>query len=229
MKCSYDFERPAIAVDTVVFGYQNAELYLLLIERGIEPYKGMWVLPGGFVRIDESLEAAALRELTEESGVENIYLEQLYSFGSLNRDPRERVISVAYFALVKAQNFRLQASTDAKDSKWFSVKKLPRLAFDHRQIVQVAKQRLQNKMLYEPLGFELLPENFTLTELQTLYEAIAERKLDKRNFRKKILSFGVLRESGKKLKNVAHRAPSLYQFDAQAFKKLQKNGVQFEI
>ncbi len=229
MKFTYDYARPALAVDIVVFGYQAGELFLLLIERGVEPFKGEWALPGGFVKLDETLEQAALRELSEETGVKNVYLDQLYTFGAVDRDPRGRVISVSYFALVKASRHHLRATTDAAGTKWFSISKIPSLAFDHKKIVKLALGRLQRKILYEPIGFKLLPTNFTLTELQSLYEAILGRKLDKRNFRKKILSFGVLRELKKKLENVPHRSPSLFEFDAQKYKKINKSGVDFEI
>jgi 8-oxo-dGTP diphosphatase len=229
MKHSYEFPRPAVAADVVVFGYQDSELSLLLIERGLEPFKGMWALPGGFVRVEETLEEAAMRELAEEAGVKDVYLEQLYTFSSLQRDPRERVISVSYFALVKPSHYELAASTDATNAKWFPVAELPDLAFDHSEIVETALKRLQGKVRYEPLGFELLPASFTLTQLQSLYEAILRRSLDKRNFRKKILSLGILRELNKKIENVPHRSPSLYKFDSSAYRKMKKAGIQLEI
>jgi 8-oxo-dGTP diphosphatase len=229
MSFSYEYPRPAVTVDTVVFGYQEQALWLLLIERGIQPFKGEWALPGGFVRVEENLEEAAYRELKEEAGVSDVYLEQLYTFGRVDRDPRERVISVSYFALVKPSTHEPVASTDAIRAKWFRFDELPKLAFDHKEIVATALTRLRNKARYEPIGFELLPKAFTLTQLQDLYETLAGEKMDKRNFRKKILATGVLKETDKKLTNVAYRAPQLYKFDAAKYKTLSRTGFKFEI
>lgn len=229
MKYCYEFPRAALAVDIVVFGYQEDELSLLLIERGIKPYKGMWALPGGFLQNKETLEEAAIRELSEEAGVRDVYLEQLYTFSAVDRDPRERVVTVAYFALVKPSLYKLQATTDARSAKWFPANKLPKLAFDHAQIVEKARLRLKGKVRYEPIGFELLPSSFTLSQLQNLYENILERSLDKRNFRKKILALGVLRELNKKVENVPYRSPALYKFDVAEYKRMTKAGIQLEI
>jgi 8-oxo-dGTP diphosphatase len=228
MKYQYEFARPALAVDIVVFGYENNELFLLLIERGIDPFKGSWALPGGFLRGDETLKAAAVRELSEEAGVNDLYLEQLYTFDEVERDPRERVISVGYLALVKPSGHELRATTDAVSAKWFSVSKLPDLAFDHQKIVELALQRLRSKLRYEPLGFELLPSQFTLTQLQQLYETILGREIDKRNFRKKVLSLGVLRELDKKIEKLPHRAPTLYRLDLVAYRRIKKSGEEIE-
>lgn len=226
---SYEYPRPALTVDVVVFGYQEAGLSLLLIKRGIEPFKDQWALPGGFVRVDESLEDAARRELREEAGVSDVYLEQLYTFGDLNRDPRERVVTVAYFALVKPTAYQVTASTDAQSARWFMLDKLPKLAFDHQRIVATARSRMKNKLRYEPIGFELLPEAFTLTQLQALYETVLDESLDKRNFRKKILSLGILKELNKKLSHVPYRAPALYQFNTKKYRTLVNEGLKFEI
>ncbi len=218
----------ALAVDTVVFGYTEGELYLLLIERGIEPFKGNWALPGGFIREDESLEQAARRELHEETRVDAIYLEQLYTYGEPKRDPRYRVVSVAYFALVRVEGHNIQAGTDAQHARWFPVSELPKLAFDHAHIVAQAKNRLQSKVRYEPLVFNLLPEEFTLFQLQQIFEAVLGEPLDKRNFRKKILSYGFLKE-GRKLRNVHFRSPSLYRFDQIKYERMRKRGEFFAL
>ncbi|MES2966079.1 MAG: NUDIX domain-containing protein [Bdellovibrionota bacterium] len=233
MSFNYEFARPALAVDIVVFGYRGPDagegLSLLLVKRGIEPFKDRWALPGGFVQMNETLEEAATRELREEAGLKNVFLEQLYSFGNLDRDPRERVVSVSYFALVQPSKFELKATTDTIDAKWFPLEKLPKLAFDHAEIIKVAIQRLRNKIRYEPIGFELLPRKFTLTQFQSLYETILDQKLDKRNFRKKILSYGILKELDDKLENVPYRAPSLYSFDETKYRALVKSGYKYEI
>lgn len=225
--CQYP--RAALTVDCVVFGFDEGDLKLLLIQRDLAPFAGRWALPGGFVHVDESLDDAALRELREETGVSRVYLEQVYTFGRPDRDPRERVVSVAYYALVKLSLHRVKAATDARNAAWFDVSDLPRLAFDHEEIIPVALQRLKNKMRYEPIGFELLPPKFTLTQLQHLYEAILEAPLDKRNFRKKILATDLLIETGEIEKDVAHRAARLYCFDEAKYRQLRKKGFLFEI
>src|SRR5881296_3787984 len=187
MPYTYKYPRPALTVDCVVFGFDEGELKILLIARGLEPFKGRWALPGGFVRVDETLDAAARRELQEEAGLTNVFLAQLYTFGAVDRDPRERVVSVAYYALVKLSEHEAKAATDAANARWFPVSKVPRLAFDHGEILSMALARLKGKVRYQPIGFELLPPKFTLSQLQHLYEAILETPLDKRNFRKKII------------------------------------------
>src|SRR5919201_2503311 len=192
MAVTYEYPRPALTVDAVVFGLDDEDLKVLLIQRGLEPFKGKWALPGGFVRVDETLDEAARRELAEEAGLEGVFLEQLYTFGAVNRDPRERVVSVAYYALVKLAAHETKAATDAADARWFPISKVPKLAFDHADILATALARLKGKVRYQPIGFELLPPKFTLSQLQHLYEAVLETPLDKRNFRKKVLSFGLL-------------------------------------
>src|SRR5438309_1819582 len=166
MPYTYQYPRAALTVDCVVFGFDDAELKVLLIQRGLEPFKGKWALPGGFVRVDETLDDAARRELAEEAGLKDVFLEQLYSFGALDRDPRERVVSVAYYALVKLSDHRAKAATDACDAAWFAVSEATNLAFDHDRILAVAHERLRNKVRYQPIGFELLPPRFTLSQLQ---------------------------------------------------------------
>lgn len=202
---------------------------MLLIRRGEEPFAGKWALPGGFVRERESLDDAARRELVEETGVSDIFLEQLYTFGSPERDPRGRVISVAYYALVKLSSHRIRAATDAREAAWFSISDVPTLAFDHAGIIETAYKRLRGKITYQPIGFELLPKLFTLTQLQRLYEIILERALDKRNFRRKILDMGLLLETDEVEQDVAHRAARLYRFDERAYRKLEKQGFSFQI
>ena len=219
-----------VAVDAVVFGYEQKELSVLLIKRGVEPFKGTWALPGGLVLENESLEDAVQRELQEETGVTIDYLEQLYTFGTPGRDPRNRVISVAYYGLVKPDVFELNASTDASDAAWFTIKNLPELAFDHQQIIQVAIERLKGKITYEPIGFELLDERFPFSELEKLYMTVLDRPLDRRNFKKKILKFGFLEETNEKQQHSgAGRPGNLFQFNEKKYFQLKKEGINFEI
>lgn len=229
MAYSYEYPRPALTVDCVVFGLDEAELEVLLIRRGIPPFANRWALPGGFVRLDETLEDAARRELEEETGLSKVFLEQLFTFDAIDRDPRERVVTVAYYALVKLSDHKVRAATDAADAAWFAISDLPELAFDHAQIFEVALERLRGKVRYQPLGFELLPRKFTLTQLQRMYEAILDRPLDKRNFRKKILGMDLLVELDEVQKDVAHRAARLYKFDDRRYRKLVKQGFSFEL
>ena len=229
MAHSYEYPRPALTVDCVVFGLDEDELEVLLIRRGLEPFANRWALPGGFVHLDETLEVAARRELEEETGLGKVFLEQLYTFGAIERDPRERVVTVAYYALVKLSDHKVRAATDASDAAWFAITDLPDLAFDHQEIFDVALERLRSKVLYQPIGFVLLPKKFTLTQLQRMYETILERSLDKRNFRKKILGMELLIELDEVQKDVAHRAARLYKFDDRRYRKLVKQGFSFEI
>lgn len=229
MAHTYTYPRAALTVDCVVFGLDADGLRILLIERGQDPYKGQWALPGGFVRLDETLPEAARRELQEETGVAPAYLEQLYTFSELDRDPRERVVSVAYYALVKLSAHHVQAATDASDAQWFPADDPPALAFDHDRILGVALERLRGKVRYQPVGFDLLPEKFTLTELQRMYEIILGRALDKRNFRKKINSMNLLEALDEHQRGVAHRAARLYRFDKARYEELVQRGFNFEI
>lgn len=207
-----DYPRPSVTVDLVIFTIAQNDLKVLLIRRGQEPFKGRWALPGGFVGIDESLERAAARELKEEVGVKDVYLEQLYTFGDPKRDPRGRVISVTYFALVDAEHQRIAAASDAAAAEWHSVFNPPKLAFDHRKILDYAVWRLRNKLEWTTVGYELLPKKFTLSELQRVYEIILQRPVDKRNFRKKILAQGQIHELNETRADVAHRPAKLYAF-----------------
>jgi 8-oxo-dGTP diphosphatase len=199
-----------VAVDIVLFTIRDRALHILLIKRLIEPFKGGWALPGGFVLEDESLEAASYRELREETGVDKVYLEQLYTFGNPGRDPRGRVVTVAHYALVPNSQV-LQAGTDAADAAWFPIAKLPSLAFDHREIVDHAHERLRNKLEYSNVGFQLLPEKFTLSELQMVHEAVLGETLDKRNFRRKIIQQGIVKAT-KDVQKAGRRPAQLYRF-----------------
>ncbi len=187
-----DRPHPFVTVDVIIFTLRSSDLQVLLVKRKYAPFEGMWAIPGGFVFMDESLEEAALRELEEETGVRDVYLEQLYTFGDVDRDPRGRVITVAYFALVPAIAIDPHAGSDATETRWWSVNDLPSLAFDHADILSYALQRLRYKLEYTAVGFELLPEVFTLSELQAAYEIVLGEKLDKRNFRRKILSAAII-------------------------------------
>lgn len=229
MTHAYQYPRAALTVDCVVFGLDDDELKVLLIKRGLPPFEGKWALPGGFVHVDETLEEAARRELEEESGLRNVFLEQLFTFGAIERDPRERVVSVAYYALVNLRDHKVQADTDARDAAWFGVHKGPSLAFDHAGILRMALERLRGKLRYQPIGFELLPKKFTLSQLQHLYEQVLERELDKRNFRKRVVAMDLLVETGEVEQDVAHRAARLYCFDERKYRRLAKAGFNFEL
>src|SRR5579884_2208405 len=204
------YERPSVTVDVIMMSLRQGDLQVLLIKRRSWPFEGMWAIPGGFVNMDESLETAAKRELREETGVQDVYLEQLYTFGDPGRDPRTRVITVVYFALLDSERLQVRAADDAMDVGWFSVYHLPPLAFDHAKILQYALDRLRGKLAYTNIAFNLLPEQFTLRELQRVYEIILHCKLDKRNFRKKILSTGILEDTGAKKMEGTHRPARLY-------------------
>lgn len=226
---TYKYPRPAVTTDAVIFGFDEEDLKVLLIKRGIEPFKSCFALPGGFIRENETAEECALRELAEETGLKNIYIEQLYTFSNPERDPRGRVISVAFFALVRQSHFQPQGGDDAESAHWFSAKDIPDLAFDHRLILDTALQRLKGKISYRPIGFELLDEKFTLSQLQNLYEVVLNTKLDKRNFRKKIMKTGLLKALNEKQKNVAHKAARFYKFDKKKYKELSRKGFNFEL
>jgi 8-oxo-dGTP diphosphatase len=229
MPYTYEHPRAALTVDCVVLGVDATELKALLIQRGLAPFKGKWALPGGFVRIEETVEEAARRELFEETGLQNVFLEQLYTFGALNRDPRERVVSVAYYALVNEMEHPARGASDATDAAWFPVARLPALAFDHSDILQAGLQRLRGKVRYEPIGFELLPAKFTLSQLQKLYEIVLEARLDKRNFRKKIIGTGLIIPLDQQVRAGAHRPAQLFRFDARKYDALKKRGFNFEL
>ncbi len=206
------FDRPSVTVDVVIFSLVQNELKVLLIKRLSPPFANMWAIPGSFIRIDESLEEAAVRALADETGVKDVYTEQLYTFGTPGRDPRTRVITVAYFALVPHDAIYHEPGRDTSETAWFSISQLPQLAFDHASIVDYAFTRLRYKLEYTSVGFQLLPDVFTLTELQKAYEIILAEQLDKRNFRRKILSAGILKETGKKKQDGEGRPAMLYRY-----------------
>lgn len=208
---TYEYPHPAVSTDVVLFTLQDQQLKVLLIQRANDPYKDRWALPGGFVEIDEDLEPAALRELEEETGVTGVYLEQLYTFGAPGRDPRERVISIAYYALVPIDRLQhIRAASDASNAAWFACKQLPEPAFDHKQIIELARRRLASKLDYSTIALQFMPARFTLGELQNVYEIILDHELDKRNFRKRILSLGCIEETGETRRDGKHRPARLY-------------------
>lgn len=229
MSFTYRYARPALTADCVVFGLDHEDLKVLLIQRDLEPFAGQWALPGGFAVVGESIEDTARRELAEETGLKGVFLEQLYTFGDPDRDPREHVVTVAYYALVNMDEHTVKASTDARNAAWFQINDVPPLAFDHDRILQTAYERLQGKIRYQPIGFELLPEKFTLRQLQHMYEKILDRPLDKRNFRKKILKMEIIEELDEIETDVAHRAARLYRFDKRTYDQMAKQGFNFEI
>ncbi|MEK7486623.1 MAG: NUDIX domain-containing protein [Planctomycetota bacterium] len=225
MSYTYEYPRPSLTLDTAIFIFPKNQLKILLIQRKNGPFKNFWALPGGFLEMDETLETGAYRELLEETGVKNVYLEQLYTFSDVNRDPRGRVITVAYMALLRpSESPPLKADSDARQVKWFSVYKLPKLAFDHKKIIQYSLERLRNKLNYTTVGFQLLEEEFTLTELQQVYEVILKRKLDKRNFRKKMLSLKILNSRKEFRKSGANRPAQLYELNKKKFLMLHTKG-----
>lgn len=251
MAFTYEYPRPSLTVDPVIFGFDAEEpspiLRVLLIKRADEPFKGMWAIPGGFVEVSdagdqgESIDLAAKRELFEETGISVAYLEQLYTFGTPGRDPRGRVISVAYMALVRQQDYKVVAGSDAAEARWFAVEDAldhGKLAFDHRDILKVAVQRLRGKVRYAPIGFNLLPSKFTMGQLQKLYEALLLRgqnpkeKLDASNFYKKVqkalIGSGILVKT-KEVQKGSHRPAPLYRFDKRAYDKATEKGFNFEI
>lgn len=229
MSHTYDYPRPMLTVDCVVFGLDADRLQVLLIRRKSDPFKDHWALPGGYVEMDESLEDAARRELTEETNLRDVFLEQLFTFGEPGRDPRGRTISVAYYALVSMRHHAPVAASDATEAVWKDATAVRRLAFDHDVILRTALERLRGKVRYRPIGFELLPRKFTLSQLQRLYETILERSLDKRNFRRKILGMDLLVELDEKQQDVSHRAARLYRFDRRKYQRLEKAGFNFEL
>lgn len=219
-----------LAVDAIVFGYDQGELYCVLIKQKFGAYKNMWSIPGGFVLDNESLSEAVKRELKEETSLEVDYLEQLYTFGDdVKRDSRFRVVSVAYFSLVNSESLKVVADTDAEEAKWFKVKDLPELAFDHAKIINVAFARLKEKIQYQPIGFNLLKKEFPFSDLENVYKAIVGHDIDRRNFRKKILSFGILDETDKFSDKKGGRPAKLFKFNAKKYKALEKSGFHFEI
>ena len=225
-KFCYKYPHPSVTADCVIFGFDGVSIKVLLIQRGIEPFKGKWAFPGGFMKIDETAEECARRELEEETGLKNISVEQFYTFSDVNRDPRERVITVVHYALVRLSD--VKGGDDAASARWFSMDEVPSLAFDHDRILRMAVNRLKERICFEPIGFELLPEVFTMTELQNLYEAILEVKFDRRNFYNKMLKLGILSEAEPRPANASRRTPSKYRFNAEKYAELKQKGFRLE-
>ena len=222
----YKYPHPAVTTDCVIFGFNGERLQVLLIERGIEPYKGRLAFPGGFLKMDETAEEGALRELKEETGLENAYIQQLHTFSDPNRDPRERVITIAYYALVRIQE--VKGGDDAAFARWFPLDEIPPLAFDHDYILRMATQRLREQIHFQPIGFELLPEKFTIKELQSLYEAILGINFDRRNFAKKMLHLEILTELDETIWPTPKREAKLYKFNAEKYEELKRKGFRIE-
>lgn len=218
------YDRFLLAVDCIIFGFDGSGLKALLIKRGFEPEIGKWSLMGGFAKKEESVDDAAARILLNLTGLDKIYMEQLHCFGDVGRDPGGRVVSIAYFALIKIDESD-GGQLDSHNAKWFDLKKLPALIFDHKQIVKLAKERLQQKVSNHPIGFELLPHKFTLQQLQALYEAIFETSFDKRNFTRKILSLGILQRLDEKEKESSKKGAFYYVFDKKKYKQLESEGI----
>ena len=225
-KYCYKYPHPAVTTDCVIFGFNGERLQVLLIERGIEPYKGHWAFPGGFLKMDETAEEGAKRELKEETGLADAYIQQLHTFSNPDRDPRERVITIAYYALVKIQE--VKGGDDAASARWFPLDEIPPLAFDHDYILRMATQRLREQIHFQPIGFELLPEKFTIKELQSLYEAILGINFDRRNFAKKMLHLEILTELDETIWPTPKREARLYKFNADKYEELKRKGFRIE-
>ncbi len=219
-------DRVLIAVDCIILGFDGKDLKALLVKRGFEPQLGNWSLMGGFVKKNEAVEDAAFRILEVLTGLTNIYLEQLYCFGEVDRDPGGRVVSIAYFALIKIDDYSPELMRE-HNAKWFDIRRIPQMIFDHKKMISLAKERLCQKVANHPVGFELLPEKFTLPQLQNLYEAIYETNFDKRNFSRKILSLHILKKLDEKEKLLSKRGAFYYMFDHDKYKKLEQEGLKF--
>jgi 8-oxo-dGTP diphosphatase len=223
------FFKSAFSVDNVIFGFDDGDLKVLLIQRGAEPYLGLWALPGDLVYPNEDLDNAAQRVLEQLTGLREVYLEQVRTFGAVNRHPLGRVITIAFYSLIKISNFTVVPSSFAQTARWHAVSSVGRLAFDHNEILEACLHQLKLKVRTAPVGFELLPPKFTLTELQHLYESILGTDLDKRNFRKKILATNLLSDLNEVQEGVAHRPARLYRFDNRKYRELVSDGYIFDI
>ena len=226
LKYSYKYPHPSVTTDCVIFGFDGVKLKVLLVERGMAPYKGRWAFPGGFLNMDESAEEGALRELKEETGLEGAYIRQFHTFSAPQRDPRERVITIAYYALVRMQE--VKGGDDASDARWFALDEVPPLAFDHDQILRKAEKTLRQQIHFEPVGFELLPEKFTIKQLQNLYEAILDMRFDRRNFNNKMRRLGMLELTGDTANPSQRREANLFSFNAEKYAELKSKGFQLE-
>ena len=225
-KYCYKYPHPAVTTDCVIFGFDGSELQVLLIERGIEPFKGKWAFPGGFLNMDETAGEGALRELKEETGLENAYIEQFNTYSDPGRDPRERVITIAHYALVRIQE--VKGGDDAAKAQWFPIDEVPQLAFDHDKILRDAMRKLRERIHFEPIGFELLPEKFTMRDLQILYESILGVKFDRRNFAKKMMHYELLNQLDETVRPTAKRDALLYSFNKDNYELFKKKGFQLE-
>lgn len=226
LKYHYKYPHPSVTTDCVIFGFDGTKLNVLLVERGVEPYKGRWAFPGGFLRMDESAEEGARRELREETGLETAYIKQFHTFSDPGRDPRERVITIAYYALVRQR--QVQGGDDAARAAWFALDEVPALAFDHDLILRTALNALRHQIHFEPVGFELLPEKFTIKELQHLYEAILDVKFDRRNFYKKMLHYELITQVPEVSREGAHRETFLFKFNKEKYDELKQKGFKLE-
>ncbi len=225
-KYCYKYPHPAVTTDCVIFGFDGSELQVLLIERGIEPFKGKWAFPGGFLNMDETAKEGALRELKEETGLKNAYIEQFNTYSDPGRDPRERVITIAHYALVRIQE--VKGGDDAAKAQWFPIDEVPQLAFDHDKILRDAMRKLRERIHFEPIGFELLPEKFTMRDLQILYESILGVKFDRRNFAKKMMHYELLNQLDETVRPTAKRDALLYSFNKENYELFKKKGFQLE-
>ena len=226
LKFQYKYPHPAVTTDCVIFGFDGISIKVLLIQRGIEPYKDAWALPGGFLKMDETADECAKRELKEETGLMDIPVEQFYTFTAVDRDPRERVITIAYYALVRMGD--VKGGDDASKANWFAYDEIPSLAFDHDRILRKAISTLKVRIYFKPIGFDLLPDVFTMSELQNLYEAILEVKFDRRNFYNKMLKLGLLIEAEKRPENTPSRVPVKYRFNPEKYTELKHKGFRLE-
>ena len=226
LKYSYKYPHPSVTTDCVIFGFDGVKLKVLLVERGMAPYKGRWAFPGGFLNMDESAEEGALRELKEETGLEGAYIRQFHTFSAPQRDPRERVITIAYYALVRMQE--VKGGDDASDARWFALDEVPPLAFDHDQILRKAEKTLRQQIHFESVGFELLPEKFTIKQLQNLYEAILDMRFDRRNFYNKMRRLGMLELTGDTANPSQRKEANLFSFNAEKYAELKSKGFQLE-
>lgn len=225
-KYHYKYPHPSVTTDCVIFGFDGTRLNVLLIERGIDPYKGKWAFPGGFLKIDEAAEEGVKRELFEETGMKTAYIRQFHTFSNPDRDPRERVISIAYYALVRLSD--VKAGDDAAKAQWFPIDKVPSLAFDHDLILRMALTELRRQIHFEPIGFELLSEKFTMTQLQHLYEAILDVRFDRRNFSNKMLKLGILNQLDENIMLPNKKEAFLYSFNALSYNEMKEKGFRLE-
>lgn len=226
LKYCYKYPHPSVTTDCVIFGFDGTKLSVLLVKRGVEPYKGRWAFPGGFMNMDESAEEGALRELQEETGLKGAYIRQFHTFTAPERDPRERVITIAYYALVRMQE--VAGGDDADDARWFTLDEVPQLAFDHDQILRKAQKALRQQIHFEPIGFELLPEAFTIKELQNLYEAILDVHFDRRNFYNKMKRLEMLDATNEKVNPSKQKEAILFRFNKAKYNELKQKGFRLE-